>query len=305
MNKDLLSIRDLTRDDYTGIMETAATIKADIPAYYKLFEGRTAVLIFEKPSLRTRVTFEVAMEQFGGKSIYIAGNEISLGKRESVSDGAKNLTRWVDVIVMRTFGHHIIKDMAKNASIPVINALTNLEHPCQALACFLTWREHVGDIGGKRIVFVGDGNNVAHSLMLLAPLAGVDFTMCCPVGYEPDEGIAETAVERAREIGTSYQLEHDPLRAVDGADLVYSDVWASMGQEDEAAERAVKFKPFQVNGSLMEAAGKTGLVTHCLPAHRGEEITSDVLDGPQSIAFDEAENRLHVQKAVIYKLLGA
>ncbi len=305
MNKDLLSIRDLTRDDYIGIIETAAKIKADIPAYYKLFEGRTAVLIFEKPSLRTRVTFEVAMEQFGGKSIHIAGNEISLGKRESVSDGAKNLTRWVDVIVMRTFGHHIIEEMAKNASIPVINALTDLEHPCQALACFLTWCEHVGDISGKRIVFVGDGNNVAHSLMLLAPLAGVDFTMCCPDGYEPDEGIVETAVAHAREMGTSYQLEHDPLRAVDGADLVYSDVWASMGQEDETAERAVKFKPFQVNGSLMEAAGKTCLVTHCLPAHRGEEITSDVLDGPQSIAFDEAENRLHVQKAVIYKLLGA
>jgi len=305
MNKDLLSIRDMTVDDFNYIMETAVKIKADIPKYYDIFRGRTAVLIFDKPSLRTRVTFEVAMNQFGGKSLYISGGEISLGKRESISDGGKNLSKWVDVIIMRTFGHDIIEELAENATVPVINALTDLEHPCQALACILTLKEHLDDVRGKKIVFVGDGNNVAHSLMLLAPLAGMDFTMCCPVGYEPDSKIAAFALEKADEMNTAYSLENDPLHAVKGANLIYTDVWASMGQENEKSVRAQKFRNFQVNKELMNIAGKDCLVSHCLPAHRGEEITSEILDGPQSIALDEAENRLHVQKAILYKLFGA
>ena len=305
MIKDLLSIRDLTVDDFNYIMEIAGKIKADIPKYFGIFQGRTAALIFDKPSLRTRVTFEVAMNQFGGNSLYISGREISLGKRESISDGAKNLSKWVDVIIFRTFGHDIIEELAENASVPVINALTDLEHPCQAMACIFTLKEHLDDVRGKKIVFVGDGNNVAHSLMLLAPLAGMNFTMCCPVGYEPEGEIAAFASQKAVEMNTTYSLEYDPVQAVKDANLIYSDVWASMGQENEKSLRTQKFINFQVNRELMAVAGKDCLVSHCLPAHRGEEITSEVLDGSQSIAFDEAENRLHVQKAILYKLLGA
>ncbi|MBT4483845.1 MAG: ornithine carbamoyltransferase, partial [Candidatus Latescibacteria bacterium] len=281
MKKDLLSIRDITSEDYSLLIETALKIKADIPAYYKVLRGRTAVLIFDKPSLRTRVTFEVAMCQFGGKSIYMPGNDISLGKRETISDGAKNLSRWVDCIIMRIFGHEIIDELAQNSKIPVINALTDLEHPCQALACMLTLKEHLGELDGKRMVFVGDGNNVAHSLMLIAPLAGMHFTMCCPQGYEPDEAISVQAMQSASEHGTSFRLTNDPESAVKDADLVYTDVWASMGQEEETVKRAAAFKNFQVNSKLMSRAGNHCLVSHCLPAHRDEEITSEVFDSPQ------------------------
>jgi len=294
---------DLTVEDYEDIIRTAITIKADIPKYYDIFRGRTAVLIFDKPSLRTRVTFEVAMNQFGGKSIYLAGREISLGKRESVADGARNLSRWIDVIIMRTFGHEIILELARHSDVPVINALTDLEHPCQALSCALTLTEHLGDIRGKRIVFVGDGNNVAHSLMLLAPLAGMDFTMCCPEGFEPDETITAEVHRLSDRMKTAFSIEHEPMESVKNADLIYSDVWVSMGQEHEAKTRSEQFRRFKVNRELMAAAGEQCLVSHCLPAHRGEEIDSDVLDSPRSIAFDEAGNRLHVQKAILYKLL--
>ncbi len=304
MKKDLLSIRDLTVNDVSGLMETASKIKADIPAYYDTFRGKTIVLIFDKPSLRTRVTFEVAMNQFGGRGIYIPGKDIGLGTRESVPDGGRNLSRWVDAVVVRTFGHDFVEDLSRNATIPVVNALTDLEHPCQALACLLTLRERLGDdLRGKRMVFVGDGNNVAHSLMLLAPMAGMDFVMCCPEGYDPDPEIVAEAKRSARELGSAYILERDPSVAVRGADLVYTDVWASMGQESETAERAAKFEGYQVNEALMALAGPQCLVSHCLPAHRESEITSEVLDSPRSIAFDEAENRLHAQKAVLYHLM--
>jgi len=303
MKKDLLSIKDLTRDDYNYLIDTAITIKKDMTSYYDVLRRRTVVLIFDKPSLRTRVTFEVAMRQFGGSSIYMRGNEISLGKRETVSDAAKNLSRWVDGIVMRTFGHDVIEELAEAATIPVVNALTDLEHPCQALACFLTLKEHLGELAGKKIVFVGDGNNVAHSLMLLAPLAGMDFTMCCPVGYVPDKDIETSATSMASEMSSEYRLEHDPAKAVRNADVIYTDVWASMGQEGEAESRLPEFKEYQVNSELVAAAGSTCIVSHCLPAHRGVEITSDVLDSERSIVFDEAENRLHIQKAILYSLL--
>ena len=305
MKKDLLSISDISAEEFDRLMDIAVKIKHDIPSYGSVFEGRTAALIFDKPSLRTRVTFEVAMNQFGGKSLYIPGQDISLGKRETIADGAMNLSRWVDVIIVRTFGHEIIAELAEYASIPVVNALTDLEHPCQALAHMLTLKETIGDIDGKRFVFIGDGNNVAHSLMLLAPLAGMDFTMCCPEGYEPDEKIADETKKSAAKYNTSYKLEYDPVRAVTDADVVYTDVWASMGQEDETEERAKIFNPYQVNADLMSLAKPDCLVSHCLPAHRGEEITADVLDGPNCVALDEAENRLHVQKAVLYKLMSS
>lgn len=305
MKKDLLSIRDLTVDEVSNLMETASKIKADIPAYYDTFRGKTIVMIFDKPSLRTRVTFEVAMNQFGGSAIYIPGKDIGLGSRESVPDGGRNLSRWVDAIVVRTFGHDFVEDLSRYSTIPVVNALTDLEHPCQALACLLTLREHLGaNLRGKRMVFVGDGNNVAHSLMLLAPMAGMDFVMCCPAGYDPDPAIVAEAKRSAREMGVSYILERDPAAAVRGADLIYTDVWASMGQESETAERAAKFAGYRVDAALMEKAGPQALVSHCLPAHRESEITSEVLDSPRSIAFDEAENRLHAQKAVLYRLMG-
>lgn len=303
MKKDLLTIQDITKEDYDRLIEKAMTIKADIPAYYRALEGRTVVLIFDKPSLRTRVTFEVAMCQFGGKSIYMPGQDISLGKRETVADGARNLSRWVDGIVMRTFGHDIIEELALHATIPVVNALTDLTHPCQALACMLTLKEHLGDLEGRTLVFVGDGNNVAHSLMMACPLAGMNFTLSCPEGYDADESIVAIAKKSAGEHGTSWNLVRDPSEAVKNADVIYTDVWASMGQEEEAGERAHAFEGFQVNSGLMANAPKGCLVTHCLPAHRGEEITSDVLDGPTCVAFDEAENRLHIQKAVLHELI--
>lgn len=305
MKKDLLSISDISAEEFERIMDLALKIKQDIRAYGSVFEGRTAALIFDKPSLRTRVTFEVAMNQFGGKSLYIPGKDISLGKRESIADGARNLSRWVDAIIMRTFGHEIIKELAEYASIPVVNALTDLEHPCQALAHMLTLKETMHTLEGKRLVFIGDGNNVAHSLMLLAPLAGMDFTMCCPEGYEPDGNIESAAQQSAASCGTAYGLERDPVRAADGADVIYTDVWASMGQEDETEERSKIFSSYQVNAHLVSLAKPDCLVSHCLPAHRGEEITSEVLDGSRSIALDEAENRLHVQKAVLYKLMSS
>lgn len=305
MKKDLLSIHDLDAGEVNDLVETAIRIKADIPAYYDVFRGRTIVLIFDKPSLRTRVTFEVAMNQFGGNAIYIPGKDIGLGQRESVADGGRNLSHWIDAIVVRTFGHDFVEDLARNSTVPVINALTDLEHPCQALACLQTLRERLGaDLRGRKLVFVGDGNNVAHSFMLLAPLVGMDFVMCCPAGYEPDPAVVADAKHAAAGAGTSYLLEHDPHAAVKGATLIYTDVWASMGQEEETALRAEKFRAYRVDEALMESAGPDALVSHCLPAHRGEEITSGVLDSPQSIAFDEAGNRLHAQKAVLYRFMG-
>ena len=304
MNKDFLSIQDINRDDFEHLINLAVRIKSDIPAYHDALTGRSIVMIFDKPSLRTRVTFEVAMCQFGGKSVYIPGGDISLGVRETVADGARNLSRWVDGIVMRTFGHEIIEEMAENATSPVINALTDLSHPCQALACLQTAYEHLDELKGSKMVFVGDGNNVAHSLMLACPLAGMDFVMSCPEGYEPDDSMVAAAKKSAEEYGTSYSHVTDPYEAVKGANIIYTDVWASMGQEDEAKKRAAIFEPYKVNTALMQIAGPKCLATHCLPAHRGEEISSTVLDSPQSIAFDEAENRLHIQKAILYELLG-
>lgn len=302
---DLIGIAQLSREQICTILDLASKLKSGaIPRenQRKLLEGKTLAMIFEKPSLRTRVTFETGIFQLGGHGIYLQPNDIQLGKRETVPDVARNLSRWVDLIMARTFLHSTVTGLAEHASVPVINGLSDLEHPCQALADFLTIIEKKGDLKGLKFSFIGDGNNVAHSLMLLAAKVGTNFTIGCPKGYEPDPKVVELAEDCARETGAIIEIEHDPRKAADGADIIYTDVWASMGQEEETAERARVFADFQVNTELMKCAKPDAIFEHCLPAHRGEEVTNEVIDSPQSVVIDEAENRLHAQKAVMVLL---
>jgi len=261
-------------------------------------------MIFEKPSLRTRMTFEVGMLELGGTAIYLSPNEIQLGKRESVEDVAHNLERWVDGIMIRTFAHDNVVRMAAATSIPVINALTDLSHPCQAMADFFTLWEHKGGLSEVKLAWTGDGNNVCHSLMLAAARAGTKMAVAVPKGYEPNPQIVRWALEDGKDTGFELLITNDPRQAVRGADAVYADVWASMGQESEKEDRARIFAPFQVNPALMDAAKPGAVFMHCLPAHREEEVTASVLDSPRSIVFDQAENRLHVQKAIMLTLMG-
>ncbi len=308
MKKDLISIADFTAEELAGFFRLAAELKSKLKSGipHRLLEGKVLALLFEKPSLRTRVTFEVDMIQLGGASIYLSPSDIGLGKRETVADTARNLERWVDGIMVRTFSHKIALELAENCSIPVINGLTDLLHPCQVLADLLTVIEHFDldparpDFTGIKVVFVGDGNNVANSWINACARLGVDFTISCPEGHDPDSGIWEAA----RADGAKPVLLRDPAAAVEGAKVIYTDVWASMGREAEAAERKKIFAPYQVNSALVAKADPGVKVMHCLPAHRGEEITSEVLDGPHSIVLDEAENRLHLQKAVLARLMG-
>ena len=303
MKKDLVSISDLSAREIADLFDLALAIKAGKQGGGAL-PKKTLAMIFEKPSLRTRVTFEAGMTQMGGHAIYLGPKDIQLGTRESVPDAARNLSRWVDGIMARTFSHQTVVELAQYATVPVINALTDRVHPCQALAFGLTMLEHRSNLKGLRVVFVGDGNNVAHSLMLMAPKVGMDFVLACPKGYESDEQINVEARRLSSEYGTTFEITDDPSQAVQQADVIYADVWASMGQEEEQAVRAKVFRSYQINRELLEKAKDGCLVTHCLPAHRGEEITGEVLDGPQSIAFDEAENRLHIQKAILLRLMG-
>jgi ornithine carbamoyltransferase len=300
MKRDLLRIADLATDEIEAILGLATRLKAELRARtpHPLLAGRTLAMIFEKPSLRTRVTFEVGMVQLGGAAISLAQGDIKLGEREPASDIARNLERWVDLILARTFLHQSVLDLATAARVPVINGLSDLHHPCQVLADCFTLLEHRGRIAGLRVVFVGDGNNMAHSWMDAAARLGFDFVLACPPGYEPDPGITAEA-------GSHVTITHDVDAAVRGADALYTDVWTSMGQEHEAAARRRAFKQFQVNERLVEMAGKDALVMHCLPAHRGEEITDAVIESPRSVIFDQAENRLHVQKAIMVWLSGA
>ena len=300
--RDLLSINDLTPEEASLILDVAARLKrSKFDETQTLFaKGQTLVMLFEKPSLRTRVTFEAGMTQLGGHAI---NYEARLGVRETVPDVAHNLERWVDGIMARVFDHKTVVDLADNATIPVINGLSDLEHPCQALADFQTFIEHKGDINGKKMAFVGDGNNVSHSLMLLAAKLGVHFALGCPEGYEPLPAVVDRAKADAKATGATLTITHSAAEAVEGADAVYTDVWASMGQEEETAIRAKAFASFQLNAALMKHADKRAIVMHCLPAHREEEITAEVLDGDQSVVFDEAENRLHAQKAVLSLVL--
>jgi ornithine carbamoyltransferase len=266
--------------------------------------GKQFVLMFEKPSLRTRVTFEVGIRKLGGDATFMECPG-GIESREKIADVAHNLERWIDGIVLRTFKHSTVTDMALHANVPVINGLTDLEHPCQALADYFTLQEKFGDLGALKLAFVGDGNNVAHSLMLTAAALGSRFAIGCPSGFEPNKTVVKQAQKLAQRTGAVIEITNDVRAAVAGANAVYTDVWASMGQESEAVERDAIFRPYQVNSGLMSLAAANAVFMHCLPAHRGHEVTDEVLDSPQSVVFDEAENRMHVQNAIMVLLYSA
>lgn len=297
---DLTSDLDLTVAELHTLLRIAADVKRHPGHYRSALDGRIVSLLFEKPSLRTRITFEVAAKQLGGDAILNIG---PIGGREPVADVARNLERWTDLIVARTFDQKTVDDLARFASIPVINALSDLYHPCQALADMQTLREHWGGFEGRKLAFVGDGNNVAHSLMLDSARLGLNFVCVHPAGYEPDAQIVEQARDFAKATGAAIEVTTDIEAGLSGAHGVYTDVWASMGQEHEAAERARIFAPYQVNTDLMAKAEPGALFLHCLPAHRDEEVTEAVIESKESVVFDQAENRLHAQKALILMLL--
>ena len=297
-----MSAREVER-----VFATATTLKAEFRATRRHpalpLAGRTLAMLFQKPSLRTRVTFEAGMAQLGGTAIYLPEDAV-MGAREAVRDVARNLERFVDGIVARTGPHEVVRELAAQASIPVVNGLTLREHPCQALADVFTIREHVGRLEGVVVTFVGDGNNVYHSLALLGAAFGMEIRLAHPPRYGPDERIVERAEELASASGGRLVFGHDPVEQVSGAAIVYTDAWTSMGQEAEAEERRDVFASYRVDDALMDAAGPDALAMHCLPAHRGEEIASSVMDGPRSLIFEQSENRLHVQKALLVELLG-
>ncbi len=305
MKRDLVSVADLSPKEIEEILKLARELKAKTKKSYDhtLLKDKTLAMIFEKPSLRTRVTFETGMTQLGGHAIYLAPADIQLGTRESVPDAARNLSRWVDMIMARTFAHQTVVDLARHASIPVINALSDLEHPCQIMADLLTIIEHKGTAKGVDFAYVGDGNNVCNSLLLGAALVGMNIKVGTPKGYEPRAEIVAHARELAKKSGTKIDVYNSPVEAMKDTEVVYTDVWASMGQEAEAAARKKVFHEYQVNKALLDKAKPGCLVMHCLPAHRGDEISEEVIDGPNSIVLDEAENRLHAQKAIMLWLI--
>jgi ornithine carbamoyltransferase len=301
----LLAVHDLTREDVQALFREAAALKAmrrRALATQRL-SGKTLGLFFEKPSTRTRVSFEAGMNQLGGQSLFLSVTDIQMRRGESVADTARVLSRYLDGLVIRSHAHATVEEWARNATIPVINGLTDLHHPCQVLADLFTIREKKRRLKGIKIAYVGDGNNVANSLVEGVALMGMAISVACPSGYEPEASIVEWATGRARRTGASIEILRDPLIAVKGADVLYTDVWTSMGQEEEEARRLEVFGPYQLNERLMAAAQPDAIVMHCLPAHRGQEITTGALDGPHSVVLDQAENRLHVQKAILVRLL--
>ncbi len=300
--KDLLSISDLTTDDIRSLI--SAAIDSKDKGWLDLLDKKIVAILFEKPSLRTRISFEVATRQLGGEAVYLSPAEVGLGKRESVPDVARVLGRYADAIAARTFSHRTVETLAAYSGVPVINALSDLEHPCQALADLLTIYEKKGELKGLALAYIGDGNNVANSLMLAASLSGMNFSIASPAGYAVQENVLKTARDYARTSGAEILCTGEPEEAVRGADIVYTDVWTSMGQESEAEERHRIFSSYQVNSRLLSLAKEDAILMHPLPAHRGEEVTEDVLDSPQSVVFDQAENRLHAQKALLAQMLG-
>jgi ornithine carbamoyltransferase len=301
--RDLVAEKHLTRRDIELIFQLTERVKSAPGAFAQGLQGKQLAMIFEKPSLRTRVTFEVGMTSMGGYAVYLDHTKPRLGEREAIKDVARNLDRWVHGIVARTFAHSAVEELAEHASIPVINALTDLLHPCQALADYYTLSEKLGRLKGLRLAFVGDGNNVSHSLMITGAKLGVSVNVATPPGFEPKAEIVEEAKLIARKTGAKIALFHDPVEAVVGVNAVYTDVWASMGQEYAAHLRSQVFPPYRVTGDLMAAADSSAVFMHCLPAHRGQEVTDAVIDSARSIAFDQAENRLHVQKALLLLLM--
>jgi len=302
--QDYIAIGDLHADELKRLLAAAREIKANRDKYKDLLEGKRIAMLFEKESLRTRVTFDIGIQELGGSAVFLDLRDQRMGSRESVRDMAKNLERWVDGIVARTFRHRTVHELAKNASIPVINGLTDLLHPCQALADTLTLTERWGTIERRKIVFVGDGNNTCHSLMMACAKLGADFIAVSPEGYEPNLKIMNQAMAAASLSGATIDYTDEIDDSVRDADAIYTDVWASMGQEDEIEERSAVFADYQVDDEMMALAKPDAVFMHCLPAHRGQEVTASVMDGPQSIVFDIAENRLHAQKAVMAMLMG-
>jgi ornithine carbamoyltransferase len=298
--RDFLRLTDLTTAELERVLALAGRLKRELRAGtpHPLLAGRTLAMIFEKPSLRTRVTFEVGMVQLGGAAIHLAPGDIRLGEREPATDIARNLERWCDLIMARVFLHRSVEELAGAARVPVVNGLSDLHHPCQVLSDCFTLLEHRGRLGGLKVAFIGDGNNMVHSWIEAAVRLGFHLAVACPPGYAPDPDLTAAG-------GAAVTVTHDVAAAAADADVVYTDVWTSMGQEAEAAARRRAFRGYQVNASVVARAKTDALVMHCLPAHRGEEITADVLDGPRSVVFDQAENRLHAQKAVLVWLSGA
>ena len=299
-SKDVIRDLDLTNDEVLSLLDLAQDVKSHPRSYSRALSGRILSLLFEKPSLRTRMTFEVAIKQLGGDAIFTNG---MIGGREPIKDVARNLDRWTQGIAARVFSHETIKELSKWSSVPVVNALCDLYHPCQALADVLTLKERFGELAGLNVAFIGDGNNVAHSLMLSCARLGANFTIATPRGYEPNCGIVEQANGLAAVSGASVRLTHNPEAAAAGANAIYTDVWTSMGSEQEADRRRKAFAPYQVNQALFALAAPGAVFMHCLPAHRGEEVTEDVIESPGSVVFDQAENRLHAQKALLLMLL--
>jgi ornithine carbamoyltransferase len=303
--KDLISIHDLAAAEVGAILSLAADVKGRPREYRAALSGKILAMIFEKSSTRTRVSFEAGMTQLGGAAQFLSSRDIQLGRGEPVSDTARVLSRYVDGIMARTFAHQTVLDLAAYATIPVVNGLTDLLHPCQALTDYFTMSEKFGSLRGLKLAYVGDGNNMAHSLMYGGPKCGVDVAIATPKGYEPDAGVTANAKSDAAGAGTKMLVTSDAVQAVEGAHVVYTDVWASMGQEAEQAKRVKDFAGWTVSSALMAHAHRDAVFMHCLPAHRGEEVAADVCDGPRSVIYDEAENRLHVQKAILVTLMGA
>ncbi len=304
--RDFLALADYTPEDIRYLIDLGIELKRKQKAgeVYHPLAGKTLAMIFEKSSTRTRVSFEVGMTQLGGNAIFLSKNDIQLGRGETIADTARTLSRYVDGIMIRTFAHQNVVELARGATVPVINGLTDLSHPCQALTDYMTVLEHKGTLEGLKIAYIGDGNNMVHSLMVGAAKLGLHIAVASPAGYEPDAEVVGITRETAAKTGGKYTFHYDPKEAIENADVVYTDVWASMGMEAEQQEREQAFKSFQVNAELTQYAKHDYIFLHCLPAHRGEEVSAEVIDGQHSVVFDQAENRLHAQKAILAALMG-
>jgi ornithine carbamoyltransferase len=303
--RHFLSLKDWSREEIEALFELAAGMKADPVTWSEALKGKSLAMIFQKPSTRTRVSFEAGMFQLGGQALFLGASDIQLHRGETVADTAAVLSRYVDGIMARVFAHQDVLDLARHGTVPVINGLSDLLHPCQALADYFTLRERRGGVSGLKMAYIGDGNNVAHALMFGAVKLGCHMSLGCPPGYEPNQLIFKSAAREAQKLGSPVpEVTNDPRAAAAGADVVYTDVWASMGQEEERQKRLQAFQGFRVTPETMAAAKPEAVFMHCLPAHRGEEVDAEVIDGPQSVVFDEAENRLHVQKAILVTLMG-
>jgi ornithine carbamoyltransferase len=300
----MLTIHELSVAEVEALLTLAVDIKTNPDNYRTSLAGKTLGMIFQKSSTRTRVSFEVGMYQLGGHALFLSSNDIQMGRGEPIEDTAKVMSRYVDAIMIRTFAHQDVRDLATHGSIPIINGLDDLVHPCQVMSDLLTIQEHLGDLKGRKLAYIGDGNNMAHSLLAGGAKVGMDVVIAAPEGYQPLPDMLAQAQEDAKETGATLSVVTDPMEAVKDADVVYTDVWASMGQEAEQAKREKAFVGFTVDAAMMAAAKPGAIFMHCLPAHRGEEVSADVIDGPQSVIYDEAENRMHMQKAILHTLLS-